>query len=205
MVFEFSWQIGAGENSQIPVKSSTIHSPSNDTIFVSGNDEPRFLNCDMVWHLARPMIWALDQESRVSFFVKRCLTENFARTPCSSATSSPPLAQSHQLGHLVCKGIINFNSAVAAVAPPHLFNLQGWAQKWFPGLVKFVLAVSQHFCLNLPEKLSQPEVHLLSQPCTRTVAVALEFTKRDWRLLLEGFCRKTNTMKKIGRKNLGGL
>ena len=45
MVFEFSWQIGAGENSQIPVKSSTIHSPSNDTIFVSGNDEPRFLNC----------------------------------------------------------------------------------------------------------------------------------------------------------------
>ena len=45
MVFEFSWQIGAGENSQIPVKSSTIHSPSNDTIFVSGNDEPRLLNC----------------------------------------------------------------------------------------------------------------------------------------------------------------
>ena len=45
MVFEFSWQIGAGENSQIPVKSSTIHSPSNDTIFVSGNDEPRFSNC----------------------------------------------------------------------------------------------------------------------------------------------------------------
>ena len=48
MVFEFSWQIGAGENSQIPVKSSTIHSPSNDTIFVSGNDEPRFLNCEHV-------------------------------------------------------------------------------------------------------------------------------------------------------------
>ena len=45
MVFEFSWQIGAGENSQIPVKSSTIHSPSNDTIFVSGNDVPHFLNC----------------------------------------------------------------------------------------------------------------------------------------------------------------
>ena len=44
MVFEFSWQIGAGENSQIPVKSSTIHSPSNDTIFVSGNDKPHFLS-----------------------------------------------------------------------------------------------------------------------------------------------------------------
>ena len=48
MVFEFSWQIGAGENSHIPVKSSTIHSPSNDTIFVSGNDEPRFSNCVQV-------------------------------------------------------------------------------------------------------------------------------------------------------------
>ena len=45
MVFEFSWQIGAGENSHIPVKSSTIHSLSNDTIFVSGNDEPRFSDC----------------------------------------------------------------------------------------------------------------------------------------------------------------
>ena len=48
MVFEFSWQIGAGENSQIPVKSSSIHSPSNDTIFVSGNGEPRFLKCGSI-------------------------------------------------------------------------------------------------------------------------------------------------------------
>ena len=38
MVFEFSWQIGAGENSQIPVKSSTINSPSNDTIFTVGDE-----------------------------------------------------------------------------------------------------------------------------------------------------------------------
>ena len=45
MVFEFSGQIGAGENSHIPGKSSTIHSLSNDTIFVSGNDKPHFLNC----------------------------------------------------------------------------------------------------------------------------------------------------------------
>ena len=45
MVFEFSWQIGAGKNSHIPVKWSTIHPPSDDTIFVSWNDGSRFLNC----------------------------------------------------------------------------------------------------------------------------------------------------------------
>ena len=45
MVFEFSWQIGAGKNSHIPVKWSTIHPPSDDTIFVSWNDGSRFSNC----------------------------------------------------------------------------------------------------------------------------------------------------------------
>ena len=43
--FEFSWQIGAGKYSHIAVKSSLEYFPSNDTTLVSGNEEPRFLNC----------------------------------------------------------------------------------------------------------------------------------------------------------------
>ena len=32
-------------------------------------------------------------------------------------------------------------------------------------LVNFVPALAYHFCLNLPEKFSQPGAHVLSQPC----------------------------------------
>ena len=49
----------------------------------------------------------------------------------------------------------------------HLYKLSyRWAKKWPPGLVNFVPAVAYHFCLNLPEKFSQPGAHFLAQPCT---------------------------------------
>ena len=35
----------------------------------------------------------------------------------------------------------------------------GWAKKWTPGLVNFVPAVAYNFCINLPEKFSQPGDH----------------------------------------------
>ena len=35
-------------------------------------------------------------------------------------------------------------------------NLQGISKRPFPGLVNFILAVSYHFCLNLPAGFSQP-------------------------------------------------
>ena len=53
-----------------------------------------------------------------------------------------------------------------------IFNLlsplvvQGWAKMRAPGLVDFVPAVANHFCLNLPRKFSQPWAHFLAQPCT---------------------------------------
>ena len=40
-----------------------------------------------------------------------------------------------------------------------------------PGLVNFVPAVAYHFCLNLPEKLSQPGNGILAQPCTRIIGL----------------------------------
>ena len=40
-----------------------------------------------------------------------------------------------------------------------------WAKKRFPGLVNFVPAVDYLFCLNLPEKFSQPGTHFFARPC----------------------------------------
>ena len=43
--------------------------------------------------------------------------------------------------------------------------LQGWAKRRTPGLENFDPAVAYHFCLNLPEKYSQPGDYFLAQPC----------------------------------------
>ena len=42
--------------------------------------------------------------------------------------------------------------------------LQGCAEKMTPGMVNLVPSVAYSFCLNLPEKFSQPGDHLLAQP-----------------------------------------
>ena len=34
------------------------------------------------------------------------------------------------------------------------------------GLVKFVPALADHFCTNLPAAFTQPGVNLLAEPCT---------------------------------------
>ena len=41
--------------------------------------------------------------------------------------------------------------------------LHGRPRKWAPGLVNLVCTVAYNFCLNLPEKLSQPGTHFLAQ------------------------------------------
>ena len=43
--------------------------------------------------------------------------------------------------------------------------MQGSAKWWTLGFEIFVSAVACHFCLNLPEQLSQPRAHLLEHPC----------------------------------------
>ena len=48
--------------------------------------------------------------------------------------------------------------------------LQGSVERWAPGWVNFVPAVAYHFCLNLPTAFTQPEVRLLSEPCTASAA-----------------------------------
>ena len=46
-------------------------------------------------------------------------------------------------------------------------SINGWrAKKWSLGLVNFVPSVAYHFCLSLPEKLSQPRDHFLAKLCT---------------------------------------
>ena len=44
-------------------------------------------------------------------------------------------------------------------------GIQGWAEKWTPGLVNFVPSVACHLCLNLPGIFSQPGDHFIAQPC----------------------------------------
>ena len=54
------------------------------------------------------------------------------------------------------------------VALIHTFgDIQGSANPRTPGLVNFVTAVAYHFCLNLPEKFSQPGARGLANPCTK--------------------------------------
>ena len=43
-------------------------------------------------------------------------------------------------------------------------QVQGWAKKWSPGLVKLVPAVAHNFFLSLPDKFSQSRVHHEVQP-----------------------------------------
>ena len=45
-------------------------------------------------------------------------------------------------------------------------ELQGSANRLWPGLVKFVPAVAYHFCLNLPPAFTQPGLSLLAEPFT---------------------------------------
>ena len=56
-----------------------------------------------------------------------------------------------------------------------LTELQGSANPRAPGLVNFVPAVAYHFCLNLPEKFSQPGVHGLADPCMYLTNPSLHF------------------------------
>ena len=46
--------------------------------------------------------------------------------------------------------------------------LQGSAKSWSPGLTNFVTADAYHFCLALPAAFTQPEDHILAEPCIRT-------------------------------------
>ena len=46
---------------------------------------------------------------------------------------------------------------------PFRVTIQGWTTFPFPGSVNSVPAVVYHFCLNLPEKFSQPGNGMLAQ------------------------------------------
>ena len=51
-------------------------------------------------------------------------------------------------------------------------TMQGSAIRQSPGLVNFVTAIAYHFCIALPAAFTQPEDHLLAEPC-RYVATAV--------------------------------
>ena len=42
--------------------------------------------------------------------------------------------------------------------------VQGSSIRWAQGLVNFVPAVADHFCLNLPEAFSEPRARLILEP-----------------------------------------
>ena len=48
----------------------------------------------------------------------------------------------------------------------HYQIIQSWEKVFVCGLVKFVTAVACHFCLSLPETISQPRTKTFSQLCT---------------------------------------
>ena len=45
IVFEISWQIGAGKYSNIQIKWNAVYFLNIDTILVNGNESVCFLNC----------------------------------------------------------------------------------------------------------------------------------------------------------------
>ena len=46
IVFEISWQIGAGKYSNIQIKWNAVYFLNIDTILVNGNESARFSNCE---------------------------------------------------------------------------------------------------------------------------------------------------------------
>ena len=62
-------------------------------------------------------------------------------------------------------------------------------KKWAPGLVKFVPAFAYHFCLNLPEVLSQPWDHFFARPYA-TVACNFWFCATIWDMLPSSYIVK---------------
>ena len=71
----------------------------------------------------------------------------------------------HYHSHLISSEDATHRKVVLCYLNKTKEHVQSLAMRWAPGLVNFIPAVAQYFCLAFPVALTQPGAHLLVEPC----------------------------------------